>query len=356
MRICFYISDYGYGHAARQIAVIRKLISEFEDIKIFVKTAGPLNFVRQSLPQNNVSVIETQNDVGVVFKQGSTVVDREKTKKLLDKWINSWSEYIKREEEFCRSRGVDLIISDITPQPFLVADKLGVPSIAISNFTWHYIFYNLFGENPSVERLEGAYQKANLALVLPFNESMELFEDKREISLVSREITRNKSSMREQLGLDKTLVFLGAGRSFDPSILGKVRIDSEELNFLASSNIEFDGALKIPSGETETQNYVAMCDLIVSKTGYSTVSEAIRGEVPMVLFKRDGYQEDDLIANQVESLGIGKEVSEESLINGEWVYEVERLDQYNERFSRLSERFKEDGTYEVVDAVKEVVF
>jgi len=37
--ICFYISDYGY---------------------VYIKTNGPFNFVRQSLPQKNVEVMQSK--------------------------------------------------------------------------------------------------------------------------------------------------------------------------------------------------------------------------------------------------------------------------------------------------------
>ena len=48
--------------------------------------------------------------------------------------------------------------------------------------------------------------------------------------------------------------------------------------------------VNIPPEEVETQNYIAMCDLIVSKPGYGTVSEAIRAKIPMFLLKRDGVE------------------------------------------------------------------
>jgi hypothetical protein len=34
---CFYISDYGYGHASRDIAIVRRILSEFGDVKICIK-------------------------------------------------------------------------------------------------------------------------------------------------------------------------------------------------------------------------------------------------------------------------------------------------------------------------------
>jgi uncharacterized protein (TIGR00661 family) len=360
INICFYISDYGYGHASRDIAVIRRILSEYNDVKVYIKTEGPFNFVRQSLPQKNVEVMQTKNDIGIAFKGNSVIVDRERTKKMLDEWLASWNEYIHTEKRFCKAHNINLILSDITPQPFIVADELDIPSIAISNFTWHYIFYNLFGDISATEQIKEAYQHADLALALPFNEEMNLFKEIKEISLVSREITRDKFDMRRNCGIsgDEVLVYLGVGRSFDSSFLSNVKeVDSQNVKYLVSSNAELpvEDAFRIPTNETETQNYIAMCDLVVSKTGYSTASEAIRAKVPMFMFKREGYKEDELIANAVEELDIGRQISEMSFLDGDWINEMDNLNKYEKRFDSLEDRFKEDGTLEVIDAIKGVV-
>ena len=146
VNICFYISDYGYGHASRSIAIIRKLLSEYKDAKIYIKNSGAFDYIKNSLPHENIEVVKSKNDIGVIFRENSVIVDREQTRKMLIDWISSWDEFIKKEKQFCESHMIDLILSDITPQAFVVANELDIPGIAISNFTWHYIFYNLFRE------------------------------------------------------------------------------------------------------------------------------------------------------------------------------------------------------------------
>ena len=365
--ICFYISDYGYGHASRDIAIIRKILNKNKDVKIFVKTDGPYNFVRQSLPQKNVEVMQTKNDIGVVFKENSVSVDIERTKKMLEEWLNSWDEYIHNERRFCEKNEINLILSDIVPQPFIVADELDIPSIAISNFTWHYIFYNLFGDTLATERIKEAYQCAEMALVLPFNEEMDFlkFRKRKEISLVSREITVDRRAMRRKCGVsdDELLVYVGVGLSFGSSYLSRMKnINKPNVKFLVSSNAElpFENVIRIPNNETETQNYISMCDLVVSKTGYGTVSEAVRAKIPMYLLKREGFKEDELIGNKVEELGIGKFISEKSFLDGDWASDLNlnSLGEYTKRFDNLNlnSRFKinSDGFPEIVEAIKGV--
>ena len=360
--ICFYISDYGYGHASRDIAIIRRLLDECNDVKIYIKTEEPFHFVQQSLPQKDVKVIQTKNDVGVIFKENSVIVDREQTEKILDEWLALWDNYIQNEKRFCKTHKIDLILSDIAPQPFIVAYELGIPGIAISNFTWYYIFYHLFGDIPAIERIKEAYHCADIALVLPFNEEMEIFKKKKGISLVSREITVDRQDMRRKciVSDDEILVYVGVGKSFDPSFMRSMKpIEAPNVKFLVSSNAElpFDNVITIPSNETETQNYIAMCDLVVSKAGYGIVSEAVRAKIPMFLLKRDGFKEDELIGNKVEELGIGKFISEKTFLDGDWIDRLNEVKSWGERFHNLPKSFKEDGVQEVISMmVNQIIY
>ncbi len=360
MNICFYISDYGYGHASRSIAIIRKLLSEYKDAKIYIKNSGAFDYIRHSLPQENIEVVKTNNDIGVIFRENSIIVEREQTRKMLLGWVSSWDKFIKTEKLFCESHMIDLILSDITPQAFVVANELDIPGIAISNFTWYYIFYNLFGNIPAVEQIKEAYMIADLALVLPFNEDMNVFREQRKVGLVSREIRGDKYEMRRSMGVSDSeiLVYMGVGRSIDPSFVCNMKnLDVPDLKLLVQSNVylPFKNVIRIPDKETETQNYINMCDLVVSKTGYSTASEAIRAKVPMFLLKREGFQEDELIGNAIEGMGIGKSISERSFLEGEWKNEIHDLDKYIMNFENMHDRFKSDGTEDIIHAIEKAV-
>lgn len=360
-RICFYTSDYGYGHAARDIALIRK-IQKAGFAEVYVKTDMAFDFMRDSLPDCNV--IRQRNDIGPIFRDENIEIERDLTERALKTWLGSWDDYIKAERNFCNENRIDLIISDITPQPFLVAEDMGIPGIAFSNFTWHYIFCNLLGKVPAIESIKEAYMAGDLAMVLPFHEEMGLFKVRKEVALVSRDITARRETMRNILGLkeDEHLIYLGVGRSLTSGIFKRLKnLDIYDTRLLISSTVELpsrmppERILRIPATETESQNYLAMADLVVSKTGYSTVAEAIRGRVPTFLFRREGYEEDKLIARGVEKLGIGQEIQVKDFVEGRWIEELNDLDNYKEDFNRLGDLFKADGTSDAVDTIKEMI-
>ena len=107
-RICFYISDFGYGHAARDIALIRELQ---EYAEVIVRAGAPAEFMARSLP--GVEVLPGQNDPGVVM--AGAAVDREKTLAAVERWLASWEAYVSTEKAFLYDRRVDLVLSGIVP-------------------------------------------------------------------------------------------------------------------------------------------------------------------------------------------------------------------------------------------------
>jgi len=348
MNICFYTSDYGYGHAARDIAIIRR-IAEGYKANFFVKTDGPFDFIKHSLPF--AKVIRNKNDIGVVFKPNSVIVDRSETEKNLNVWTDSWDKYILNEKRFCETNKIDLIISDIVPQAFLVSEDLSIPGIGISNFTWHYIFNDLFGNTSLTKMLEEAYKAAKIILVLPFNEEMNGLK-KREISLISRKVLIYKEQMRKLCGIhhDEKLIYIGVGKSFNSSILDQMALTKQRgIRILVSSHIRISlpNMIRIPEDETEAQNYISMCDMIVSKPGYSTVSEAVRSRIPIFLLERCGFKEDELMKNMIKKLNIGEVISKNSFLSGDWIKYLDELDNYRIHFEDLPDRFTRDGTEDV---------
>lgn len=351
-RICFYTSDFGYGHAARDIALAREL-QEALHADVVVRAGSPAAFMSRSLP--GVGVIPGPNDPGVVME--GAAVDRERTFAAVEQWVASWDDYIAAEKVFLRERGIDLVLSDIAPQPFLAAEELGIPSLGISNFTWHLIYTHLFGKIELTDRIAEAYCAADGALRLPLHEPMEIFRDRREVGLVARPVTRDRREIRRLCGLSEgePLVYLGGGQSLDPAVFRGVRPALAGCNLLTPSWTAIPGALRIPAGETETQDWIAACDLVVSKPGYSTLSEAIQAGVPMALFRREGFAEDDYLIGGIEEMEIGREVPAAAVLDGSWVDDLESLMGFRENFGKIDGLFKRDGKKDCSNIIGEIL-
>jgi hypothetical protein len=348
-RVCFYTSDFGYGHAARDIALVREL-QETLHAEVVVRTGSPAEFMSRSLP--DVEVLQGPNDPGVVMD--GAAVDRERTLTTVEQWLSSWEGYIASEKAFLHDRRIDLVLSDIAPQPFLAAEELGIPSLGISNFTWHLIYTHLFGKTELTTGSPRPTGRRDGALLLPLHEPMAVFSRPAE-GWACR--TGGDSDRAELPGLPskRPLVYLGGGQSLDPAVFRGIKTALSGCTLLVPSWTDVPGTVRIPPGETETQDWIAACDLVVSKPGYSTISEAIQAGVPMALFRREGFAEDDYLIGGVESLGIGKEVSTAAVLDGSWTEDLESLMDLRKNFDKIDDIFKRDGAKDCTDIIREMV-
>lgn len=233
--------------------------------------------------------------------------------------MNSWPEYISRETAFLKAENIDLVISDIVPQAFVASAEAKIPSIAISNFTWHHVFSELFGEGePDVIRLKKAYGFATMALILPFNEPMEVFGNKKEIALIARKVTDEDLRLKMEIS-DEFVIFLNVLNAEDRISRSILEIPGVKFVLPFNSTLNISNSIKIPKSETESQNWIAMCNLVVTKAGYSTVSEAVSNGIYLLILRREGFREDEWIINNFTENGFGEEISIDELYKGDWI-------------------------------------
>jgi hypothetical protein len=320
--IGYYISDYGYGHAARSIALLRHLLANDDSLRVYIITDEPLSFIRESLKHYNDRLIyrRIKNDLGLILKSGSLNPDYKQLNRRIKPFINSWEDYIQKEVDFYTRNPLDLIISDITPQAFIVAKKLGIESIGISNFTWYDIYKDVL-DKEIVSRYKNAYEQCDYFFSLGFEIEELQFRNKKKFGIFSRDINEEEvDRIRNGIPDDGYLVYLALGKSVDLQFLNKIKLlNDDKITFLVSqgADLKIKNIIKIPQSYTETQNYTAACDLVVTKAGWSTISECIIGKVPFIVIKRDQVKED---RNTVEILlnkykGICKVIEQEDLNN-----------------------------------------
>jgi hypothetical protein len=79
-------------------------------------------------------------------------------------------ELVRRESQYVRANRIELIAADV---PFVagdVAEAAGVRAVAVSNFTWDWIYDPWFGrEHPDlIETIRASYAKFHSILHMPF--------------------------------------------------------------------------------------------------------------------------------------------------------------------------------------------
>lgn len=312
------------------------------------------------MQDSRISVIRNRNEITIPLLS-TEAVDVEKTRVLLTEWQKSWSDYIAGEVRFCKAHGVDLILSDIAPQPFLVAEKLGIPSVGISNLSWDTIYEHLVPEMTGfIDNVRSAYSCATLACILPFHLPMEAFRKPVPVSLLSRDITVPRYLMREQLGLDEddTVVFFNPRCPVDqlgPYFFKTISRESIRLVMPSAFATRHPRIIAIPSDETESQNWIAMCDCVVTRCGYSTVSEAVQANVPLIVWERPGFIEDTTIVADIHRLGVGRSYDYPQIRSLEWITELPELSHYKQHYVHITPNYINSGSKDILSCLKEYI-
>lgn len=336
MNICCYISSHGFGHATRTFATLKELIKK--DIDIIIRANVPDWLVKNTFDSPNISYKKGFETLKVFHYPDPLTFDRSNTLKFLNTYFSRYEKIIEKEVSLCNNNQIDLILSDIEPSAFEVANKCNIPSIGISNFTWFDIYKEILPPNNQLLlRFKRAYNMAECLLRLPFHFKMEYFDDKIDVPLVFRKLTRSENEIRSQLKLepdDKIILIQFGGHNFNQIENWSINLENYLKNnpktyFITNRFSNFYAPdllsahiIKIPPNDVETQDYLNISHLVVGKTGYSTVSEVVGFEIPFYYSTREMWTEDEYLKNGVEQYGIGTYFPRIDFLNGYWIKKI----------------------------------
>src|SRR5262249_7762885 len=138
MAVVFYITGHGFGHAARQIAIVNALSQLRPDVPIHLRTSvAPWLFARSV--RAAVQLEAGPVDTGAV-QRGSLDVDIPATLAAARPFLGAGRAWRAGGRPSRGGGGARLVVADVPPLPIVAAAALGLPAIAISNFTWDWIY------------------------------------------------------------------------------------------------------------------------------------------------------------------------------------------------------------------------
>lgn len=365
--ILFYISDHGYGHAARMIAIIQELMERKEDLNIHIRASFAYDFMKNALPYSRINIHDVKNDFGVVYKEDGLSVDAKKTMNMVRVWVDCREMYLEKEKMFCREKNIDLLISDIPPFVFDVGEFLSISTIAISNFNWYRIYKELAKSKKDMlylEKIKESYQKASYSFILPFHGGeMDIFRNKKEFSLVTRKVSLSKEQVLEKLKIDKSqkLIYVSFGFStYNKKLiknLENINLKKDIIILLSTGIIirNTKNIVSIPKNCQGSHNYIGACDLAVCKVGFSTVSECIAKAIPMVLIKRKNFMEDNLTLKILKDIGIAKEIDPDEFITLSWLKDIDKYLALKNNYKDIPDYLNTKGASDIADNILEIL-
>jgi UDP:flavonoid glycosyltransferase YjiC (YdhE family) len=308
--IAYYISDYGYGHASRSIAIIRELLRKEQELRVVVCHSFAMSFIQESLLEFGKRVIyhTVHTDVGYVLHNQSLQADEDGLKRDLLKFLDQIPEMVDREVSILEELDIQCVVTDISFLGIEVADRLGVQSIGISNFTWYTAYQGMIEDKDLLEQMKKSYNK--MAHFYALAGSKEPWGKQQYYGYFSRKTDQVEVNRFKQLfnpDGTKNIIFMPIGLKIDIGEISNLPLwDDPNCVFVVSQNmnVHHQNVHQVPTGYNEVQNIVGASDLVISKAGWGTCAEAVIAGKPLLLIERKGFNEDQntteaLIADQL---------------------------------------------------------
>lgn len=319
MYIVLYISSHGFGHMTRCLSLIENILKNTQ-YNIYIACGKKQNdFARIYLSKYKSRIIykDLVTDIGLINKENSLEVDKEKLENKLVEFVSSWDDVVNKEAEELKKLNIKSIVCDISPIGCLVGKKLNLPVTFISNFTWIEQYEHLDIDEAIINRFRTAYSYINkfiqydLCLAKDYINANEVYNG----GFVCREIDKCKvDGIKAKYG---KCIFITCGKS---ASLNCINIKNFSGTIFTTSGIDITtekecNIVQLPIDILDTQNYITASDIVITKAGWGTIAEAILGHTNLVLIERPSAKEDTFNIEKIKENNLGISIKEQDLAN-----------------------------------------
>ena len=286
-----------------------------------VVRSAATEWLLKRMAQPHVEIWPAETDTGVV-QIDSLHLDSTETIRRAESFMATFDERVEAEVQFLRAHDAKVVVADIPPLGIAAARAAGLPAIALSNFTWDWIYESYPGGGEIAQRIGEIYSQTTLALRLPMWGGFETMPNVRDIPFVARQSCQRLDDFwRIKFGipLDTCVVLVsfggyglaGARKPIVPGyhILWPGDIDERAL---------YDNGFSY-------HDLVEAVDVVVTKPGYGIISECIANDTALLYTSRGDFREYPVLVKEMPKYLRCAFIDHEDLFSGNWASHLDRL-------------------------------
>ena len=331
-RIAYFISPHGFGHAARAASVMGALAGLDSSLRFDIFTTVPQWFFRDNLG-GMFDYHPVQTDIGLAQKSPFQE-DYNQTIQSLNQLLPYDASRISAISQLLQELKSKMIICDIAPLGILVADKAGIPSTLVENFTWDWLYEEYTAGDGQIiahiEYLRPIFEMAD------FHIQTDPICDLKSADLragpASRKIKSPPHEVRQRLGLavrEKLVLITTGGVPYDYRFIEKLK-DHRDIHFVIPCNCQAmeieDNVILIPHrSEFFHPDLTHGADAVIGKTGYSTIAEVYHAGVPFGYIPLPNNPESAVLTAFIQNRMNGLKIRETEFHDGRWLSQLQRL-------------------------------
>ncbi|KAK2623896.1 hypothetical protein QTJ16_006530 [Diplocarpon rosae] len=345
LRVNYYISGHGFGHATRSAQLISALLLASSTTHITVISTAPTHLFPSS---PRVSFIRQEVDSAIIQPQPYTI-DAAASFAQLKAFLagTETAAWRAKAAKVLEETDCNLVLADAPyPLAWLGAKERGVKSILVSNFTFDAIFARLLtylpaesrpAEKQLVERIEKLYATYDFVVRLPGYISFPFVDahwtdgDRAtrvtDAPLMFRPPRASRQDVLMMLGIPaalhrcKILLVQFGGQILDETGESTVPSLPEGWICLSSSLVDDPRFFTFPK-DVYSPDLVAAADVILGKIGYGTVSECVGMNKGLVYVLRPMFAEEPGLLQYMSDNGVCEEISVADYEAGNWAGKI----------------------------------
>jgi len=323
--LAVFVSSHGFGHAARSAAVMAEL-ARVADARFELYTATPRWLFDESV-EGRYRRHGLQADVGLV-QRSALEHDLPATLSALGALLPFDETLVDGLALELRRTGCRAVLCDVAALGIAVAERAGLPSVLIENFTWPWIYEPLLAEAPGLapfsEQLAAWYARATFHVQ---TEPLCVRDPAAALLAppISRPPRRSRDETRAALGLGEhgpTVLVTTGGVPYELSFVERMA-GVPDVTFVVTGAAATRRVGNVHLYDNGTRVYmpdiVRAVDAVVAKLGYGTIAEVWREGRPAAWVVRPGFRESDPLEAWVGERLAGLTMDAEAFASGDWL-------------------------------------
>lgn len=257
-------------------------------------------------------------------------IDRVATREAYLRFATERPARLEAERAFLRAWRADAVLADVPALAVRAAGELGLPAVALANFTWDWILAPLLAGGDAAHvpgLLAEDYAWGTLQLLYPFGPDRSPFPRRAPLELVSRRARLEPDEVHRRLGWEAagppTVLVCPGGwepEGWRPIVVAGCR----DLRFVTVGDlpVSADAPLRalphaLPHG-LGFPDLVAAADVVLAKPGYGIASECAAHATPLVSIERPDFAETPFVVSGLRRYVAVEEVGLAAFFAGHW--------------------------------------
>jgi len=325
----FAVTNHGFGHATRSAALAAEISQYCQaadiPLRLIMATKAP-KWLLDTYLKEPYEHRPAAFDVGVL-QSDSLNMDKAATLEAVQAIRADEERMIAEESAFLKAQRVDLVLADIPPLMAKISAAADVPCWMISNFGWDFIYrdwvdeYEGFGAIATY--ISDCFSQATRTFRLPFHEPMSALPNKIDVGLTGGSPTYSEAQLRDLMQSDippertVLLTFGGMGVAKTPYEALAEFPDWQFITF-DQSGASLPNLYRVNDRQMRPVDWMATCDRVFSKPGYSTFSEACLLDKGVITITRDDFAEAHYLLEGVQDHAHHRVVRAQTFFEGDW--------------------------------------